>query len=265
MRLETLGGISAVRYLAVGLFAAILLALEIGRGLGRRRLTADPEGGKAGLGAVEGSIFGLLGLLVAFTFSGAASRFDARRALVVEEANDISTAYSRIDMLPMSAQPPLRDLFRRYVDTRLEVYRSLPDLDAARGALARANALQGEIWAAATDACRTEEGQRVALVVLPPLNVMFDITTTRTMAFLHHPPIVIYAMLFVLILVCALLAGYDMASGARRNWIHMLGFATMMAVAVYVILEIEYPRHGLVRIDATDRVIEQVRASMDGR
>ncbi len=263
MTLEALGGFSTVRFLAVGLFAGILLALEIGRWLGRRRLAADPEAAKAGLGAVEGSVFGLLGLLVAFTFSGAASRYDALRTLVVEEANDISTAYSRIDMLPASAQPPLRDLFRRYVDTRLEIYRSLPDLDAARDALARSNALQGEIWAAATAACRTEDGQRVAILILQPLNVMFDVTTTRTMAFLHHPPIVIYGMLFVLILVCAVLAGYGMAGSARRSWTHMLGFATMMAVAVYVILEIEYPHYGFVRIDAVDRVIERVRASMD--
>jgi len=73
----------------------------------------DPEGARAGAGAVEGSVFGLLGLLIAFTFSGAAFRFDARRQLAVEETNAIGTAYLRLDLLPADKQPALRDSFRR--------------------------------------------------------------------------------------------------------------------------------------------------------
>jgi hypothetical protein len=64
-----------------------------------------------------------IGLLIAFTFSGAAARFDARRHLVVEEADAISTAYLRLDVLPSDAQAQLRDKFRRYVETRRAVYR----------------------------------------------------------------------------------------------------------------------------------------------
>jgi hypothetical protein len=77
-------------------------------------------------------IFGLMGLLIAFTFSGAASRFDSRRRLVVEETNAIGTAYLRIDLSPISAPPVLRENFRRYVDARLEVYGKLPDIRAAK-------------------------------------------------------------------------------------------------------------------------------------
>jgi hypothetical protein len=80
-----------------------------------------------GLGAIEGAIFGLLGLILAFSFSGALTRFDARRHLVVEEANDIGTAWLRVALLPADAQPPMRDLFRRYLDSRIEVYRKVPD------------------------------------------------------------------------------------------------------------------------------------------
>ena len=63
-----------------------------------------------------------MGLLIAFTFSGAASRFEARRSLIVQETNDIGTAYLRIDMLPADAQPALRQDFRDYLDARLEFY-----------------------------------------------------------------------------------------------------------------------------------------------
>ena len=84
-----------------------------------------------GESAAEGAIFALLGLLVAFTFSGAASRFDARRQLIVEETNDIGTAYLRLRLLPLSAQPALREQFRQYVDARLAFYRKLKDMPAA--------------------------------------------------------------------------------------------------------------------------------------
>jgi hypothetical protein len=214
------------------------------------------------VGAVEGAVFGLLGLLVAFTFSGAAARLDARRELVVEEANDIGTAYLRLDMLPPSAQPALRDLFRRYLDARLEVYRRIPDLEAVRAALAHATALQHDIWVAATAACRTDEGQRAGILLLPALNAMFDVTTTRTAAGFRHPPMVIYWMLVTLALGCALFAGYGMGAARRRSWVHILGFAAVMAGVVYVILDLEYPRIGLIRMDAADRVLEELRASM---
>jgi len=243
-----------------GLFVAMLVLQDLGRRIGRRRMAGDTEGARAGLGAVDGAVFGLLGLLLAFTFSGAASRFDTRRQLIVEEANAIGTAYLRLDMLPESAQPALRDKFRRYVDTRLAAYRKLPDLQAATEELALAAALQGEIWSEAVAACRVERS--AAVLVLPALNAVFDIATTRTMAAQLHPPMVIFAMLAGLALASALLAGYGMAAARSRSWIHIVGFAAMMALAVYVILDIEFPRFGLIRVDAFDQVLVDVRAGM---
>jgi hypothetical protein len=226
-------------------------------------LRSDAEGARAGTGAVDGAVFALLGLLIAFTFSGAVSRFDQRRDLIVEETNDIGTAYLRLDLLPASAQPALRDLFRRYVDSRLETYRKIPDLEAVKAELARSVALQGEIWNQAVAAGRLESAPPSAtMLLLPALNQMIDITTTRTMAAQMHPPKVIFAMLFGLALAGALLAGYGMAGGKSRNWLHMIGFAAIIAIAIYVILDIEFPRLGLIRVDAFDQALVDLRASM---
>jgi hypothetical protein len=252
-----------VSLIALALFLGMLLLLETGRRLGVRRLANDPEGARAGTGAVDGAVFALLGLLVAFTFSGAASRFDERRNLIVEETNDIGTAYLRLDLLPASAQPALRDLFRRYVDSRLEVYRKLPDLEAAMAELARSIGLQGEIWSRAVVACRMEGAPpSAAMLLLPALNQMIDITTTRTMAAQMHPPVVIFALLFGLALAAALLAGYGMAGGRSRSWVHMVGFAAVMAAAVNVIIDIEYPRLGLIQVAAFDQSLVDLRDSM---
>jgi len=69
-------------------------------------------------------------------------------------------------------------------------------------------------------------------------------------------------MLGVLPLTSSLLAGYGMATGRKRSWMHMLGFVVIMAGTVYVILELEFPRLGFVRLDAIDHVLVEVRESM---
>ncbi len=245
---------------AGGLFLGLLLFQEAGRRLGVRRLAAEPEGARAGLGAVEGAVFALMGLLVAFSFSGAATRFDARRHLIVEEANAVGTAYLRLDLLPADAQPKMRDLFRRYMDERLDVYRNVPDIAAAKEALARSIALQGEIWNGAVDASRAEPQARMLL--MPALNAMFDIAAARTAAIQMHPPTVIFAMLGLVALACALLAGHSMAGLKKRSLLHSLGFAIILTLTVYVILDLEYPRVGLIRVDPMDKVLADVRQSM---
>ncbi len=242
---------------------ATLACVEIGRRLGRRDFVADETARPAGLGTVETVAFGLLGLLLAFTFSGAAARFDMRRAQIVEEANDIGTAWLRLDLLPQAAQPKLRDAFRRYVDSRLETYRAVADSDlaAARAAYVRSGVIQNEIWAGAVAACR-EAPSQATIVLLPALNAMIDITTTRMAATDMHPPKIIYAVLAVIALVCSLLVGYQMGASAARSWLHVAGFAVILAFTLYVILDFEYPRLGLIRIDDFDKFLVQVRASM---
>src|SRR4051794_33487698 len=90
--------------LTAALFVGMLVLLEAGKRAGARRHAVDPDGAHLGTNAIDGAIYALLGLLIAFTFSGAASRFDERRALIVQEGNDIGTAYLRLDLLPATAQ-----------------------------------------------------------------------------------------------------------------------------------------------------------------
>lgn len=246
--------------LAGGLFLAMLAMQELGRWLGVRARRRGGDAAVAGTGVVEGAVFALLGLLIAFTFSGAASRFDERRKLIVEEANAIGTAYLRLDLLPSAAQADLRESFRRYLDARLAVYRAVPDLAKVKAELARAAGLQQEIWTKSLAA--TSGVQPATMLLLPALNEMFDITTTRTMAGQMHPPAIIFFLLCGLALLSALLAGHAASGTAARNWVHMIVFALTLAGAVYVILDIEFPRLGLIRVDAFDQVLVDLRQGM---
>lgn len=245
----------------LGLPVALLLMIELGRRVGARQRACLMAGGAAGIGTVEAAIFALLGLLIAFTFQGALSRFDARRAMIVEEANNIGTAWLRLDLLPAGAQPAMRDLFRQYLDSRLESYRKIPDLIAAKAELDRSIKLQGDIWQTAI-ANQKEGGQPVVVSLLPALNAMFDIASTRVMATQMHPPTIVFAMLAIVACAAAFFAGHGMSGSKSRSWVHNLGFAAVLALTVFVILDMEFPRIGLIRIDSFDQVLLDLRQNM---
>jgi len=247
---------------AVILFAGIVFLLEFGRSTGKRLLAKDPDSSKVrGIPAIEGAIYALLGLLIAFTFSGAGERFDSRRHLIIEEANDIGTAYLRLDLLSPSIQPELKSLFRKYLEARLDAYRKIPDLKAAMKGIQEANRIQGEIWTKAVAGCQ-QASPPCNILLLPSLNEMFDIANTRLWITKIHPPLVVFVMLFSFGLICAFLAGLAMADAKGHNWVYSLGFALVLAGTIYVILDMEFPRSGFIRVAAMDQALEQVLQDM---
>jgi len=248
---------------ALLLLIGMLALLELGRRFGVRRRPKESEGERGGLGTVEGAVFALFGLMIAFTFSGAAARFNEKRMLVAEEVNCIETAYLRLHLLSPQAQPALQELFRRYVDSRLETYRRLPNMVAAEMEMAESKKIQEEVWTAAVAATRLPDSHPSSgLLLLPSLNNMIDISTTRTMALQLHPPRIIYVLVFSLGLICSLLAGFRMSSGQHRSWLHILGFTVLTVIIVYVMLDVEYPRAGLIRLEAADRLLINLREHM---
>jgi hypothetical protein len=236
--------------------------MEVGRRIALRRLLKRSDDDKGNLGTIEGAIFALFGLMIAFTFSGAASRFNEKRMLIAEEANSIEAAYLRLQLLPEQAQHQLQGLFRRYTDSRLEFYRKLPDMKTAEQEFGHSKELQKEIWRDAIVASRDPQAHPDAgKLLLPALNSMIDISSIRKMALQNHPPNVTYWLLFVLGLLCSTLAGYRMA-GSPRSWLHAFSFALITVMIVYVILDLEFPRIGLFRLATADQAIVDVLQDM---
>jgi hypothetical protein len=77
-----------------------------------------------------------------------------------------------------------------------------------------------------------------------------------------HPPIVLYGLLLLLVLLGALLAGYAMSRGGRRRWSHTVTFVLMVTATIWIILDLEFPRLGMIRVDDFDQAIVEVRSSM---
>jgi hypothetical protein len=245
----------------IGLLIGILVCLEFGRRLGMRHLKKKETEGKGP--PVEAALFGLLGLLIAFTFSGASARFDARRNLIVDEANRIETGYMRIELMPDHSKPALKEKFREYLDSRIAIYRKVPDMEAVGAELIRNKQIQNELWAMTIVATNESQRMPLASLLLQSVNQMVEITTTRTMAAQMHPPRVIFGMLGLLILAVSLLAGFATAQVKSRSWLHIGVFAVIFALTIYVILDMEYPRLGLIRVDGFDQALVDVRERMD--
>jgi hypothetical protein len=249
---------------AVVLGTSVFVLLLAGRVIGRRRDAVDPDGSHSGLGAVDGAVFGMLGLLIAFTFSGAASRFDQRRSLIVTEVNDIGTAWLRVDLLASEDQGAMRTLFRKYLDARLATYANPRSIEETTAANDEALRQQDAIWKLAVPAvARSGSAPAAPMLLLPALNAMFDTAEERRRVTLHHPPLVIYGMLAIFAMVGALLAGYGMSKARELSLTHAIGFALVLASTVYVIVDLEYPRLGFITVDAADQALVDLRRGMN--
>lgn len=230
---------------AAGLLAILLAALEGGFRAGRRA-TGDTDAGASGeIGVIQGAILGLLALLLAFSFGAAGERFVERQDLIVQEANAIGTAYLRADLLDEPHRSELRAALRSYTEQRIEVSRQLrTGIEPA--ALAEVEHLHARIW----NAARAGVAARPAamLGVLPPVNEVIDLHATRLAAGRRHLP----ALVIGLLIGCSGLAigiiGYGCGIGGRRHEPLTMSLAILIGAALWVTLDLDQPRGGLIRL-----------------
>jgi ABC-type multidrug transport system fused ATPase/permease subunit len=242
--------------LCVLIFSGGIAGYRLGR---RRRLQSGEE---LVTGTVDAAVLSLLGLLIAFTFSNAYSRYEARRGLIVDEANAIGTAILRLDLLPPEARREARSIFREYVHSRYHLWELFPNHAATMQEYRKSQELQNRIWSFAVRATESETHGDARKLLLPALNDMIDITTTRLVVIQSHPPLVIFLLLSLLTIAAAMLIGFGMAGSQRLSYFHLGGFAVVMGLSLLLILDIEYPRHGYVRLDQEHLLLRELEESL---
>ncbi|MFA7496009.1 MAG: hypothetical protein AB7C98_03360 [Acidithiobacillus sp.] len=238
------------------LFFGLLLCVYLGFKLGR---FSHAHGASS---TINGAVFGLLGLLLAFSFSGAAERFEHRRELITQEANAVGTAYLRLDLLPSTSRNDLRKDMQQYLQARLDTYQAGIGSPAAETAYKNSLFLQEKIWTTATQAAQKTGNTATLSLISRALNSMFDITTTRLAATRDHPPAIINIMLFALTWIAALLAGFGMTEQKRILWLQVVIFAAALTGTIFVINDLEYPRLGFIRVDAADQLLVETLQGM---
>lgn len=245
--------------IGVLLFAGMMVCFEIGHRSARRFAKREGADVDQGLTVVEGSVFTLLGLILAFSFSSAQSRFDIRRSTVIEEANCISTAYLRLDLLQEPARGQLQELFGEWVNSRLEFNRVLNVDGDVSSSIAKTSELQKRIWELADHALEDPSNASEQVLLVPALNEMFDVAATRRIQSQSSTPTLILALLIGLSLLSSILAGRAIAVRNWHNWPNRLIFSAVIAFTVYVVVDLDHPRSGLIRLDYVDQLLYELK------
>ncbi|MBK9729709.1 MAG: hypothetical protein IPO83_00185 [Chitinophagaceae bacterium] len=251
--------------LSLLLFVVMLFLAWLGNRLGnfwRKRKskdTAKETETKGGFGSLEAGLFGLFGFILAITFGMSGNKYDSHRNILVEEANDIGTAILRSDLYPDSIRTEFRKDFKQYVEARISVFEVGTDTARYFDAKDTSAYYSSKIWKRATD-MSVKPGMLIpSNQMIPALNAMIDITTTREANLRARIPDIIIALLFVLAITCTFVAGFGSEIIRRKDWIIIIGFALLTASVIYVTLDIGRPMRGLITSDIGQNAIVELR------
>jgi hypothetical protein len=225
--------------------ALLWFLLEGGYRVGKWRHARRPDERDQPVGAMVASILGLVALVIGFTFSLAASRFDARRLTVLEEANAIGTCYLRARLLPEPERSEVARLLREYVDVRIAaVQEGKPDK-----AIARSEALHELLWAQAASAAEKNQSSIITGVFIQSLNNVIDVHAKRLLVGLYSRiPVVIWAGLFGLSMLGMAAVGYQAALTTTRRSPAMFGLVFTFTIVLMLIADLDRGREGLLRV-----------------
>jgi MFS family permease len=222
------------------LLALFLLAAELGFACHRRY-------GGAGGGEDESQVLStallVLALLLGFTFSMALDRYDERRQLVVQEANDIGTAWLRAGLVPAPHGPALQNALRDYA-----VLRQSSPLPHETAKLARAAEQRNRVWRLTAAAQAALDGPR-AVSLVTAVNAVLDTGTQREKAVAARVPGEVMLLLVLFAAVACFLLGYVLdAHGARHRLASSILFL-LMGLTIMLILDLDRPVDGAILVD----------------
>ena len=232
---------------AIGLFTVLPAACVIGYRLGQRARARADETGKSHVAAWEAALLALTGLLIGFTFSMAQARYDARKQIVLDEANAIGTTYLRTRLLDTGPGEELRALLRRYVDTRLAFQASGHDRARTDALLRESDALGEAIWERVAAAGRADRSPVTALLV-SSTNEMLDAAGEHLAAIENPMPRTVFLVLILVTAAAMASVGFECGLGGRVRVLGMVVMPLLLATVILLVFDLSRPRIGLTRI-----------------
>ena len=247
------------------LLLVLALSVYAGRSLGRFQLKNHAEHKLEVVSVAEGAVFGLLGLLIAFTFSGAYDRYENRKLHILEEANVFDTAYAYIDLVAPKFQPELRKNVRTYLDLHIASYNDIPYTGRVDADLYKALDVQHKIWKDVIAACEDNPNKGLAQLVIPAMDSMFKVAHSGINMAKIHPPLIIFLLLLGLASLGAFLVGYNAAENKESYPVHIFCYVILTSFTIYIIMNIEFPRVGFIRLSSFDQMLLDVREDMNSQ
>jgi hypothetical protein len=231
--------------IAAGLFALLFVALEFGFRAGRRAAGGPVAPGGGQVGTIQGALLGLLGLLLAFSFAAAGGRFLERQDLIVREANAIGTAWLRADLLDEPHRAELRTALKDYTAYRVRLS-ELIRTGIAEDALEEVDDQHAHLWRTAIEGVRARPD--TMLGVLPPLNDVIDLHSTRLAAGRKHLPALVVGLLISCSCLAIAVIGYGTGMGGRRQFLLTAALTVLIGASLWITIDLDHPRAGLLQL-----------------
>ena len=222
----------------------LLVVFEVGYRVGRWWQIRTPDETEGPTGVLVGSLLALLAFLLAITMGMASDRFDARRALVLEESNAIGTTYLRAGYLPAPYGDESRALLRQYVPLRINV----ADRQQLAANFARSEEIHSELWAIVEQVAREQSSDIFALYI-ESLNETIDLHSTRVTSLVYGR--VPETVVILLILGAALtlgMVGYSAGLTGRRGLLSAVVLVVVLAAVLTLVIDLDRPRDGFLQV-----------------
>ncbi len=243
------------------LMVLFLGASELGLHLGRRlSRDSDHDRDLQEMSTIQAAVLGLLALLRGFTFSMAASRFEARKELVRDEANAIGTTYLRAQLLPEPYKSNAARLLRQYVDTRLELQQAGHIPESLAGINVRTAHLQDQLWSEAVAAADKDPRSVPTGLFIQSLNDTIDMHAKQVAQLRNRIPFPIFLLLCLVAIAAMAMTGYGCGVDRDRNFPLTLTMSLVIASVIVLIVDLHRPTQGLITID--QRNLIELRESM---
>jgi hypothetical protein len=245
-----IGGVSPMGFIVivfVVLFVVEFLAFRSGQIIRHPK----SEAAMSALTTALAAIFGIVALVLSFSFSFALARYEQRWQLVVQEANDIGTLYLRTSVLDTAPGDELRSLLRAYTQDRIDYYKSDNDPAAQQRDQTASAALQDRMWTIVSQAMRTNPRQLGVSLLMQVTNDTIDISAEQRAALNFRLRGSALALVFLVALLGALALGLVFGYTDFRNWLVSTIFSLLLTMLVYTIIDLDSPQSGFVRVNLT--------------
>jgi hypothetical protein len=244
--------------IAVTMFFSMALVIELGYRLGRWSQARSDEIQRSHTGAIQGSLLGILALLLGFTFSIALNRHDSRSEAVVNEANAIGTTLLRAQLLPQEQGESVRKLLQQYTDLRVQASAVSTVDEADRDVLlARTAAIVNELWALARAAAMQDPNPVTTGLFIQSLNEMIDSFGRRDAALARHVPETVLFLLYGTFLMTSCVVGFTAGlTGHRTSFVTYIMIG-LIVVLVFIIVDLDRPRRGLIQVNQHSMLVLQ--------
>jgi len=230
----------------LAILALLLVCVEIGFASPRwmRRPTGAKDARPGGPDLLLSAVLGLLALLLGFTFSLALNRFEARRDLVLQEANAIGTTWLRVQLL----EEPLRGQMDRAMRDYVRVRIAWSETEERGGGGAATDAAQRRLWTLTGAAVRGDPSPQLSRAVMDAMNQSFDLAAARTTARSTQIPRRILNILMLYAALAAVMLGYVLAADGRRHRMATTLLLALLSLSLILIMDIDRPLRGGIKV-----------------